>query len=600
MENVVLYKKVFEVFKVGRVKNHSTYPPIKPLDAVSDITEDLFKVDLRYNQMAVDEDFFIPVRGTSVCSINKIKENEKVRYNLSGVKNVHLFYEFEPVNMDTNGDIFSFVDGDTFLKHIGNPFSHVIVRRTTLVLTKSGDKFKLSIYNFQKERKVGAKYFWKKRYNKHYIFNDKFGNFFTVKNEQCRGKKTSTIRQNDFDSLTNIELLIRSHVLFSNKSHVLRGKLNHDSGIKDEITKLTNILSSHLLGTGKSYVELKPLVLDWFIKKNNIKHPNDFEWLFNHYPGKKVLKKFDMNLGKTVLVSNGVYSKYTNMLINRYGYINFDLYKQYLHLFGDHSIKKLDIRLFRKFDNWFNVPPKDQFKLLTPKEVDRVINLYNLSVESMSLHELDIADHIKLKYDLKECGINVTILADTTDSFFDEHHLFAEELTKVKRTIGTNFYYPNEFLEFVELPISYNGMAYTPYVLKTDLDYQFEGSHQKHCVGGYHNKFDSYIVSVRDDNDVRMTVEFRLNSSTEFKAIQSRMKFNSLPEGDWVMVDNIIRTKMDQTLKLNLFKTPKITKYNIITGDVVKVEQEGGVDPEDMDKLLTDKNLHRFDYDLLF
>jgi len=573
MENVVLYKKVFEVFKVGRVKNHSTYPRIKPLYVAPDITEYLFE---------------------SLRSINKIKknENEKVRYNLSGVKNVPLFYEFEPVNMDTNGDIFSVVDGDTFLKHIGNPFSHVIVRRTTLVLTKSGDKFKLSIYNFQKERKVGAKYFWKKRYNKHYIFNDKFGNFFTVKNEQCRGKKTSTIRQNDFDSLTNIELLIRSHVL--------PGKMNHDDGIKDEITKLTNILSSHLLGTGKSYVELKPLVLDWFIKKNNIKHPNDFEWLFNHYPGKKVLKKFDMNLGKTVLVSNGVYSKYTNMLINRYGYINFDLYKQYLHLFGDHSIKKLDIRLFRKFDNWFNVPPKDQFKLLTPKEVDRVINLYNLSVESMTLHENDIADHIKLKYDLKECGINVTILADTTDLFFDEHHLFAEELTKVKRTIGTNFYYPNEFLEFVESPISYNDVTYTPYVLKTDLDYQFEGSHQKHCVGGYHNRFDSYIVSVRDDNDVRMTVEFRLNSSTEFTVIQSRMKFNSLPEGDWVMVDNIIRTKMNQTLKLNLFKTPKITKYNIITGDVVKVEQEGGVDPEDMDKLLTDKNLHRFDYDLLF
>lgn len=561
METVILYKNVIEVFNLQQVKNYSEYP--------------------RQEKKVTDSD--------NIFNVTKVGDDNKVTYNLSGNIKKQERYEFEYLDKESRE-----VSEDVFLSHLNDPLSHLSVRRVTLVLEKCGDKLKLSIYRFYKERKVGAKYFWKKSSNLYYVFNKKSGNFFTIKSEKSGRKKNNTINQNNFDSLmNNIKTLLYGHLGIMDDTK----QMEYDIKYKFPVSQVYKVMSTELGVHHYPINEFKSLVVKWFVNVNNIKHPNNFVWLFNHYPGKKVLKKFDMNLGKAVLVTNNAYSKFTNTFINLYGKINLERYFWFQKFLGNHYIKKLDPRILQKDVLYF--PNNVTLTSLQGKEIDNLITLLNLSLESMYVHEHDVIDHVKLKHDLKRNGVKVTIESNTIDSFTTEHHTFSETLESVKRTIGTYFHYDEKFIKHIESPFTYNGMTYTPYILKNDLEYKSEGSIQKHCVGGYHNRFDSYIVSVRDENDVRMTVEYKLINGN-FVIIQSRMKFNEQPKNDWVTVNDILETKMDECLELKLFKTPKITKNNIITGQVINVEQEGGVLPEDIDKLLKDESLHRFDYDLLF
>jgi hypothetical protein len=189
METVILYKNVIEVFKLQQVKNYSEYP--------------------RQEKKIIDSD--------DIFNVSNVGDDNKVTYNLSGNIKKQERYEFEYLDKESRE-----VSEDVFLSHLNNPLSHLSVRRVTLVLVKCGDKLKLSIYRFYKERKVGAKYFWKKSSNLYYVFNKKSGNFFTIKSEKSGRKKNNTINQNNFDSLINTPDLPFQTSFYNSKSTHIR------------------------------------------------------------------------------------------------------------------------------------------------------------------------------------------------------------------------------------------------------------------------------------------------------------------------------------------------------------------------------------------
>ena len=77
------------------------------------------------------------------------------------------------------------------------------------------------------------------------------------------------------------------------------------------------------LGTG-----LANSICEWFVKVRKIKVPNNyFGYLVHHYPGIRKLKKFKMNLGRTILNEKELIGKRYIKLINTGEYNLTDLKK---------------------------------------------------------------------------------------------------------------------------------------------------------------------------------------------------------------------------------------------------------------------------------
>ena len=239
---------------------------------------------------------------------------------------------------------------------------------------------------------------------------------------------------------------------------------------------------------------LKDIILPWFISKKNLKLPDYYErLLIHHYPGIKLLRKNDMNVGKAILKKRGVYSKYANKLINTEPKFNLFSYKTFLDVFGKHNIKKLNKDLFIQ-DSYNPHILDDHYAILDKHEIKNLIKLVNLTPEGR-LDINTINDHLRIKVQLKEREINVRLKTDNLKDFEEEHLEWSNRLSKAQRIIETKYEYPEHFRKEIENTFTSPwNKEYTPVILKDDLEYKEEGNYQNHCVGSYVDTYETDIV----------------------------------------------------------------------------------------------------------
>ena len=475
-----------------------------------------------------------------------------------------------------------------------NPFFSSWVNRVTIVIEKTEDKLKLSIFKYGKSRLVGHKYFKKVKNAIHLTFNTVTKNFFiTSTNFLNRRNNTSTVKNsykklseaintinvtNIFSKLVTLEdaTLLGYEELIGSRNFIDNDTNYHDMS-KDIINILCKELDVEVNRDNVFGIALSEIASNWYIKVRGIKVPNKhFNLMHDHYPGIRKLKRFDMNLVNTILHYKGLNGGFYKKLLNDgYTYNLTDLILLN-KMVGEKRLKSIDKGVLRltnySYDDKYPVEPDDRMVTYTDNltEMERlnIFKLINNLPKSETKNFLGLlVDHLIIKEKLTKYGANVKVRCRNLKTFNIEHQEWSNMVQVYSSAEETRYYYEDSVLDTIEKDIEINGHIYNVSLLKTDMDYYEEGKVQNHCVGTYIDSYNSMVLSVRDSEEVRkrMTMEFAYghDRSKKTKLIQSRMRFNKDPEGVWEELVGIVSKRV---LTIKGLKSCKIGVYNKLSG----------------------------------
>lgn len=543
MEKIIAKYK-FEFFAVDTYKNYNKWP--------------------REDRRTIED--FLPEEGKEECSW----------FNMSSR------WEEPEGKLFTLDKKQGYVSEEYWKKQSFNLLVHALVRRVTIVLSKNEKKnqIKLSVFGFMKGKKTGKKYYWKTSDNIHLSFNTKINDFFVITQTKRGAKWNNSITRNHFKGITQQLLtlpgIIEGLLLVDNRERFEKHREEISNAWQDVLIKLQEELqiSNKWIKTKFPTNITRHIVFPWFLSKKEIRLPNNWrELMQNHYPGIRILRKHKMNLGKAVLHHRDVYSKYANKLLNTMKDFNIWTYKRFVDTFGRHDIKKFSKALFKKEENHINIS-EGILHELTPLEKDNLISLFNKTLTE-DLQFNDVNDHINLKEKLYNKGIKVKLNSTNQEEFDIEHLDWSTQLAEAQRTKEITYTYNPLFVEEIEKPIVCNGNIYRPYILKNDIDYNEEGTYQRHCVGSYVNRYSSDIISVRRDNGKRITLEYKIDPlSKKISCVQSRLKFNVKPDKEWKEVMNVLKLTITKLNNERLYVNPKVKIKNLRTQEI-KIIDEG-------------------------
>tara|TARA_R110001583_G_scaffold194121_1_gene364357 strand:- start:271 stop:2040 length:1770 start_codon:yes stop_codon:yes gene_type:complete len=468
-----------------------------------------------------------------------------------------------------------------------NQFFYCVIRRSTFVVEENSDKFKISLFQFSKKRSVGHKYFSKVSDDIHITFNKKTKNFFiTTSTFFNRRRKTHTFK-NSFkhliDVIMTLEVTDLSKTFMKDLHKIIYDKLQVTLGNTKE-------------GLGKA---LACMIAEWFIKVRKIGVPNNyFEYLVRHYPGIRKLKKFKMNLGRTILHEKGLVGKAYIKLINEGEYNLTDIKKlenifgkKYFTLLPKKFLKETNDSIDSRYSQIHDGAFKKQTHLTKYEKLNLIKVLSTLDDNQSTTFISLIVDHIRIQGQLWSFNDKVRIKAKTLSQFNNEHAEWSNLIHLYERNDSTQYIYDESFIKVMEKPLLQSEKEFEVKILKNDLDYFEEGQTQKHCVRTYLGNHSSIIMSIREKTNTmnRMTCEFkhetpqshddldlsRLKDYNLPRGVQSRLKYNVLPiEETWKELNKKINKRFVNYCNTHKLNRPKIEVYNKINGNKRVVDWE--------------------------
>ena len=459
------------------------------------------------------------------------------------------------------------------------------VNRVTVVVEKTEDKLKLSIFKYGKSRSVGHKYFKKVTNATHLTFNTTTNNFFITSSKFVNRKKRTGTVKNSYKKLHRViggldvgvvlDKLVTLEDIVPFRNEDLRTNSEDYVNMSKEIV---NILCKELdvevnRDNGLGDV-LSEITSKWYVKVREIKVPNEhFDLMKKHYPGIRKLKRFGMNLVDTILHYKGLKGKYYKKLLNDGCEYNLTDLVLLNNMVGDKRCKSINKSFLRRtnysYDDKFPIEDDDRLSRhcndLTEMEKVNLLKVLN-SLSSDSHFLGNLVDHLRIKEKLTEYGANVKVRCVDLNSFNTEHQDWSNMVHMYERAMETRYYYDDKVIDMVESDVDKNGHIYNVSILKTDTEYYEEGKVQNHCVRTYVDSYHSMVISVRDSEDVRkrMTMEFvYVESSGKVRLTQSRMRFNKDPEGVW---EKLKVEVVKRVLNIKDYEPCKVGIYNKLSG----------------------------------
>ena len=479
-----------------------------------------------------------------------------------------------------------------------SPYVNTQVRRVTVVVEKVVEdeitkKLRISRYMMTKGRKCGAKYFWKKREIVHVTFDLINNNVYKTTTNQIGRKRTTNVLKNPFKywgldpfHLSNIEdyiHLIKQHPTTHLNKFVTnpqywdtRNKIQ--SGLNSCFRELVNELSTDDKLFNISLTQ-KESVLDiastWFCKVRGIKNPDRWLYYFkNNYPGIKPLRKRDNNLIQTILREEGIYSKFAVKLFNTYKDISVMSYTLMKEALGIQLIQELNPELLR---GKYHLAWQLNLDLSLPEKRNFVGILNSLLNEDIietvpGIISDIVSDHLgRLKPRLKREGINVKLKAKTYEEFVQEHREWTDLVDEINKTTIITHIYKKDFLNYIQQPLTIEGVEMTPVVLRDSYEYRDESYTQHNCVKTYIENTDTCVISLRDKDDNRITNEFIPHGESKIMTnIQSRIRFNRSVTEDLQPFIGLLNLKMERASKIQIYGKTQVIKECKVTGGRVQ------------------------------
>ncbi len=483
--------------------------------------------------------------------------------------------------------------------------THNMVNRVTLVLSElPGNKLKLSLFRFRKEKRAGFQNFKKSSDDVHITINKDTNNWFYTKTSFLNRKRSVSTSKNPFIwvenhlettfKLSNIFGWYRvvTHVDVVDNDDPIRKEmvngltkiykeLSKRLGQKTESTLVHNIIKD---GTPSFGYNLGVLIAKWFCGMHGIKLPNHWQnYFFNFYPGIKKIRKTEMKLLPAIIRGYGVKSKYINALLNQYPTLNINDIISWFGILGPDFFRELPVSFLqetsnsggfrvvsphsKKSDNSFLVDIQEMANSLTTQEKRNIISITK-TLETSSVYFLgEIKDHIKNKKRLLEIGEVVSMRSKTSEEFKVEHREWSSLLHYLMSDQSTEYYYNPKMLELIQKDYK----DYKVLVLKNEEEYFEEGQKQKNCVRGYLSEYDSMVFSVRNLEDSRITCEVQRG-----EVIQIREVCNGLPTQEW---DEVIQEMKNRIKKLHnknllepsvkkIYKRAKLEEWVVLEGKI--------------------------------
>ncbi|MEY4571453.1 MAG: hypothetical protein RLZ10_664, partial [Bacteroidota bacterium] len=197
------------------------------------------------------------------CFLPEVKDNEDDIFTTKS------YYSPWVVKQEYNSE-------NEFVKHYGNPLAMVKMSRRTIVVTKKDNKVSIKVFEYDRIRRAGKKFF-KVQTNVSYItFNTLTNNLYTgsITNYHKKRKFTKRVRQNSFyeDPISKF-------------SSIILNCTNQNFVVKNDVLKtfFDNIPLSKKYQRYDGIKRLHKLYLD----HNKIKTPNNWDVFTLSYPQPK-------------------------------------------------------------------------------------------------------------------------------------------------------------------------------------------------------------------------------------------------------------------------------------------------------------------------
>ena len=197
-----------------------------------------------------------------------------------------------------------------------------------------------------------------------------------------------------------------------------------------------------------------------------------------------------------------------------------------------------------------------------------------------------MSDHLgRLKPRLKREGIKVKLKAKTYEEFVQEHREWTDLVDEINKTTIITHIYKKDFLNHIQQPITIEGNKMTPVVLRDSYEYRDESYVQNSCVKSYIEHKDTCIISMRDENDKRITNEFvQIGEDKNMVNVQSRTRFNGALGTDLQPFVEKLNLKMKKACKEKIYGKAQVIKECKLTGKQSQIEKGRGRYHYDLDR----------------
>jgi hypothetical protein len=464
-----------------------------------------------------------------------------------------------------------FVTDDAEIKKLYSDLSvglNVFIKERFVKL--EGDNLILKRSSFEKNRRIGKKYFQKKLEVDYLKFNLKTGNFITVRSfGGVKRKRTVTIRQNVFGQL---EEMLQSDedsaygTFWSRFNAKFTTLYNEPDTDGEMLSEIFDCLFDTVDPKYRDSFQIDKWLYQIFIDKKGIKPPdvNTKGLLTKFYPTEKYLKKNDRKLVQSVLDLLDMKDNFTIKLLHKHPFIDIRIVKT-LHtlLGGSKYLSNIDDVVFKNMESEGLWVDGDINKFTFMKFIKELNNLPELlEIEksnlvkvmnthgttwpgfSISLSHTFLYDHFNMLKQIRVYNPDLYMSTTTSKTISEEHVEFADIISKINKGYVVSYVFDDHMIKDVESPLSYsNNNTYHPYILKNEDEYNEEGKFMKHCVSSYYDKERSIIISLRK-GDERWTCEFDV---ADGMLIQAKGRFNVEPPKD--VFDIITLSLLSKTRK---------------------------------------------------
>tara|TARA_R110002012_G_scaffold322077_1_gene554669 strand:+ start:5398 stop:7218 length:1821 start_codon:yes stop_codon:yes gene_type:complete len=494
-----------------------------------------------------------------------------------------------------------------------NKLTHNMVNRVTLVLSElPGNKLKLSLFRFRKEKRAGFQNFKKSNDDVHITINRDTKNWFYTKTSFLNRKRTVRTSKNPFiwveNNLENSFKLdnifgwyrVVTHVEAVDSQDPIRKEMvTALLTVHNKIAKLlkqdTDSTLSHniIQGTPVTFgYSLGVVIAKWFCNQHGIKLPDYWQnYFFNFYPGIKKMRRTNMKLLPAIIRGYGIKSKYLNQLLNENPTLNINDIALWFGILGPDFFRQIPKHLLTttsssdcyrvvsphspKSAHKFLADVEDITQSLTTQEKRNIISITKtMDKDSPYVYFLsELRDHMYTKRRLAKVNEKVSIVAKTIEEFKTEHREWSALLHYLMSDQSTKYYYSPEAIEDIEK--DYND--YKIFLLKDEEEYFEEGQSQKNCVRSYLPQYNSMIFSIRNTEDRRLTCEVQGG-----KVIQIREVCNGEPGEEWDEVILEMKNRVDKLFRKDLlkpsikkiYKRANIHKWVVLNGEDVEMERD--------------------------
>jgi|SaaInl6LU_22_DNA_1037377.scaffolds.fasta_scaffold03961_5 hypothetical protein len=460
---------------------------------------------------------------------------------------------------------------ESFVDNYSNGLAELDCYRKTVVVETEGDKVRIGLYEYNKHRKVGKKFFSKTYYRIFLTYNKRTNNFYIIEKEKSLyNRERSKIYVNNFEMLSST---------FNNE--IKRFNIN---GV--EINSIFKAFLSELDDDVEYKYPIHYSLIDVFVKRNGYKGPNNiYNYFLKYYPGKVAMKKNDGNIVKSLMSKLNFKGKYFNKVFNQ-GLPDVSIMVDYLQILGIKYFKTIDREFFKSekrlygnnkdLTNWEEQRNELNYEWLTDNDRKNIVKLINLYVSQQGVavkfneHQRTnltgiIIDHLRIMDSLKPFEPELKFGEFTIEQFKEVHYSCSQRIQMYAKSEEIYYLFDDEVKETINT--NFNGTEYK--LLENDMDYIEESIYQHNCVRTYADKFNTIIVSARKGKE-RITMEFNMKG----QCIQKRMRFNKdidesmYDSAEYIenIIKQLVRKKSLSDFKVKVYNT-KSDSYTILEGE---------------------------------